>query len=192
MSLKVDIPWHRYATIAELAKRVQQLRRPGSLGKTALQKLAYLLVEWKNVPLGYNFELYNYGPFSSSLMGDLDFVDSLRGVSVKWDDEAGYSITPGEAAEAITEMARAFIDTYSSDIDEVIAAFGQYNATDLELRSTILFAFREMQADSTSVARSALVERVLGLKPKFTRRGIGRAVDELAGLGLVTLAEEGP
>lgn len=55
--------WARYALIAELAERLRE--RP--FGRTALQKLTYLLQELHGVDTGYEFPLHTYGPYSSGL-----------------------------------------------------------------------------------------------------------------------------
>lgn len=48
----------RRAVLTALVKRA-----PKSPGRTALMKFAYLLQAVRNVPLGYRFRLYNYGPY---------------------------------------------------------------------------------------------------------------------------------
>jgi len=45
--------------------------RPG-LGKTAMMKYIFLLQKVYKVPLGYDFEIYTYGPYASE-QGTFEF-----------------------------------------------------------------------------------------------------------------------
>ena len=67
--------WDQYGLIAELALRLKGVSR--QFGKTALQKLFYILQEVYRVPLGYDYTLYNYGPYSEELADDLVFLASM-------------------------------------------------------------------------------------------------------------------
>ncbi len=71
--------WNRLALVTVLAEKMQE--RGGGLGRTRLMKFAYLLQTVKNVPLGYNFTLYSYGPFDSSVLGDLSYASVLQAVN---------------------------------------------------------------------------------------------------------------
>ena len=81
MNTSLELPWHRYALIAELAKRFEPVSR--QFGKTALQKLVYFLQTIYGVDCGYAYEFYSYGPFASQLLNDLDLVAHFGGVSVQ-------------------------------------------------------------------------------------------------------------
>ena len=52
----LQIPWEQYGLIVDLTQRLKD-KRP-QLGKTALQKLVYLLQHVYNVECGYDFSLY--------------------------------------------------------------------------------------------------------------------------------------
>lgn len=100
MKVSLNLPWEKYGIIAEFAYRLYNLEL--RFGKTALQKFIYLLQELYNVKIGYDFSLYTYGPFSSELLSDLDFVESLNGVDVGFIPEIQeYEIFPGKANESI-------------------------------------------------------------------------------------------
>ena len=43
------------------------------LGKTAIMKFMFMLQQVYKVPLGYDFKIYTYGPYSSEVMDDMDF-----------------------------------------------------------------------------------------------------------------------
>jgi uncharacterized protein YwgA len=40
--------------------------------------------ELGGVPLKYRFHFYHYGPYSSDLAGDLEFVNTLKGISIDY------------------------------------------------------------------------------------------------------------
>jgi len=44
-------------------------------GSTRLQKEVFLAQKEANVPFGYDFELYHYGPFSSQIFSDIEDLE---------------------------------------------------------------------------------------------------------------------
>lgn len=58
----------RMGIISEITKKKPRL------GKTAIMKYIFLLQKVYNVPLGYDFEIYTYGPYSSEVMEDIDLA----------------------------------------------------------------------------------------------------------------------
>ena len=173
-TVKVEIPWERYGTIAYIVESVK------TCGKTALQKFVYFLQEWKHVPLGYNFEFYTYGPFSAELMGDLDFSDSLRAVQVKSVAAGGYWIGVGERSKEIKDRAEDFLAEYKTAIDDVISVFGGSSAVSLELLATTHYAFTYFRAQKGENDDEQVIQAVHALKPgKFTTEQISKAINFL-------------
>ncbi|HSV98124.1 MAG TPA: hypothetical protein VLM75_14475 [Spirochaetota bacterium] len=176
------VPWNRYALITELARRLAP--KSPQFGKTALQKIVYFLTDLFEIPTGYEFEFYNYGPFSSQLHHDLDLVAHIGGVVVEdYSAEfAGYVISPGERADALIEKGAEFI--HSSEVDKAISRvvdeFGDYNASDLELRATILFVDRDLAARRKTATKDNIIDIVEKLKPRFERYDIEIALEEMA------------
>ncbi len=74
----------RVAAMVALVGNAQTRR----LGKTQLQKLVYFLQK-SGVPLGYEYEIYHYGPYSFELSDDMDSLDSLGVLNVE-SDPNGY------------------------------------------------------------------------------------------------------
>ena len=81
MACSINTPWHRYALVAELTSRLEG--KSPWFGKTALQKLVYILQEAFDVDCGYDFQLYTHGPFTSQLLADLDLAESFGAVTSK-------------------------------------------------------------------------------------------------------------
>jgi len=82
MGCTINIPWHRYALIAELTQRLEG--KSSQFGKTSLQKIIYLLQELSGVTTNYQFSLYTHGPFTGQILGDLDLVEALGAVRVQY------------------------------------------------------------------------------------------------------------
>src|ERR1700723_3361381 len=71
-------------------------KQGGQLGKTAVMKLLHLLQDGLGVPLGYRFTLYNYGPYDSEVMSDIEYAESLKRVTVNYEGpDHGYRIMAG-------------------------------------------------------------------------------------------------
>lgn len=186
--MKINIPWNRYALIVELSDRLKN--RCPQFGKTVLQKMVYLLQELYGVDCGYRFDLYTYGPFSSELLQDLDLVENIGGVNVVpvTSGAGGYQILPGEHAESLKNKATDFLsdEQIASSLDNLVADFGNYWAKDLELRTTIIYASRDMKRSGNPITRSDLVRIVREIKPRFTDTEVQQAIDELEKRGYIS------
>jgi len=182
MDISTLIPWNRYGLIAELSFRMKESNL-GQFGKTALQKLIFLLQEIYGVNTGYAFSIYTYGPFSSQIMHDLDQVDSMAGVSIQCiaSCPGGYHIAPGERNDAIRQKAFSFLkdENVNSAIASLIGDFGGYSAKELELRSTIIYVDREMKKDNMPLDTNDLVNMVQKIKPNFSVSEILKTVSDL-------------
>ncbi|HNU92653.1 MAG TPA: Panacea domain-containing protein [Spirochaetota bacterium] len=180
------VPWNRYALITELARRLEH--KSPKFGKTALQKMVYFLTELFDIHTGYEFEFYNYGPFSSQLHHDLDLVAYIGGVAVEeYSTEfTGYAISPGKRADALIKKGAEFIQSKEVDdaITRVINEFGGYNASELELRATILFVDRDLAARGKTATKDTIVDIVGKLKPRFTRSDIITAQESMASFAI--------
>lgn len=182
--VKLNIPWHRYALIVYLAEKMQE--KGQRFGKTALQKLIYLLQTIYQIPVGYHFSLYMYGPFCSDLMDDLDYVSCIGGVAVSMEEgSVGYTISLSSNAELIKDKGRDFLTDYQPQIDELLETFGAMRVRDLELRSTIIFVDRDAVAGSREIGRDDFVQEIKSIKPHFSYDEINQAVDELESLGYI-------
>lgn len=184
MADKVTLNWPRYGLIAHLADRLEG--RSPWFGKTAVQKLVYLLQEVHGVDLGYKFSLYTYGPFSKELASDLDFVHAIEGVSVDYDEEVGgYRISPGVENVEIQSKAQEFLESYEDAIGTVSREFGPLQAKQLELLATLIYVDSDFREKGEEVDFDELVEKVKGIKPHFPRSVIEDATTELQEEGLV-------
>ncbi len=180
MKTSFEIPYQRYALIGEVAKRA------GSPGRTAIQKYLYLLQSvYGSDPL-YDFSMYTYGPFCSQILCDLDAAEAMGAVRVARTNY-GFEITPGPEANRITGLASNFLEPLKANLDKLFSDFGKFNVKDLELRSTIIYAYQDLQ--STKRPLTDLAETVQEIKPGFTRTQIDAAIAELSKLGLIDISQ---
>jgi hypothetical protein len=170
-------PETRLAILALMVKRASGQ----TLGRTQVMKLFYLLQELKGVPLGYDFRLFNYGPFDSEVLSDLSSacgLDTVVEKTIIYSRGYGYDITPGIHADKATWSLEANHREIVEKVEEVMREFGTFSASELELRSTLLFVDREFAGVGQGVSLEALVERVRQIKPHFADATIRkRALD---------------
>jgi uncharacterized protein YwgA len=164
--------WDQYGLMAELVIKLKGVSP--QFGKTVLQKLVYILQEIYGVPCGYDYILYNYGPYSEALADDLSFFASMDGVKIDWSSRLGYEIKEAGKTEHFRKRGEKFLTQYASGINEVIEKFGNMNAKELELRSTILYVSKE-----EPLAEMDLLSRVKEIKPHFSFNEICSAYEEL-------------
>ena len=176
----VQQSWNQYALVAELAERMQG--RP--FGRTALQKLTYLLQELHGVETGYEFPLHTYGPYSSDLSADLDTLAAMQGVLVTPDTRhGGYQISLGARADSVRNPGSEFVRAHAGAIGRIVEEFGGMSAKELELRATLVFAERDSRRAASLLDEEGLVEVVHEIKPHFSPQQIRGALRELRGNG---------
>ncbi len=161
----------------------------GYIGRTALMKYMYFLQTLRNVPLGYSFSMYSYGPFDSDVLSDLSTAESLNFVSsaaISFHGGYGYRIHPAVGAEVVKNEVKEFLVKYKDDIDWVISEFGRLNSAELELASTIVYVDREFAEVGLPDPRAHLVGLVNEIKPHFGRDQIERSVGTLQQKGVLT------
>ena len=167
----------------ELAGRLDG--KSPQFGKTAFMKMAYLLQELYEVPLGYRFSLYTYGPYSAEVLADLEYAKLRKRVEVEYlgDPQGGYRITPGEFASESNWQTEP-IAKYSDALNEMVDHFGSFNARELELRTTSIFLWRRIRPWKAEDA-DILIETVQQLKPHFSEMAIRSAIDDLINEGVI-------
>ena len=172
MDAELDVAWKRYGLIAEIIERFETAKT--RLGKTALQKMIFLLQRLFEVDCDYSYTLYTYGPYSADVSRDLDVVEGLAGAVVNYDIGcAGYEIHPGSKSAELRKRAFGFLKEIGPKLDTLMADFGSFNAKDLELRSTALYLAKP------GVDRALLIQRVHEVKPHFSVAQIETAIAEL-------------
>lgn len=176
--LALNIPWHKYGLITSIVNKLQG--KSPQVGKTVIMKFIYILQDVYNVPSGYDFSLYTYGPYCSDILNDLEYVDVIKGVKI-YNSNHGYNIQPGEEVRELLNRADGFLQQYNQIIDKAVDLFGSMNAKELELRSTIIFLKKQKDRQS---GLGELVGDVKDVKPNFSNKEIQDACIELLSKGL--------
>jgi len=177
-----DTPSARLATLVALAEKQPRL------GRTAIMKLCYFLQTLRNVPLGYRFTLYSYGPFDSSVLSDLSSAEALGGIESKtvlYLGGYGYEISTAKKSRSVKGLAADFIKKHGPDLNWVVGQFGSFGSSDLELLSTIVYVDREFAQAKPKLTPDKLAERVHEVKPHFTKLYVQKKVAHLQGLKLL-------
>ena len=180
MRFDSDVSWDRYGLIAEIIERFRAANY--GLGKTALQKMIFLLQRSFGVDCDYSYTLYTYGPYSSDVARDLSVVAGLGGAQVNYNHTfAGFEIYPGPAGADIRGRAAEFLNSIGPKLDRLVADFGAYTAKDLELRSTVVYFAKQNKT------RTDLIKQVHEVKPHFSPAQIDDAIAELEMKGYDTV-----
>lgn len=162
---------------------------PG-LGKTAMMKYIYLLQEVYKVPFGYEYSIYTYGPYSSTVMEDIDYADNIDIINVErqvYDSGiSGYHITLSKEPKASIENDAEFVQEYMPAIQEMLSHFRAKNAKDLELITTIIYLYSSYAANKWPITE--VIQNVHDIKPHFNLATIKTTYDELNSLGILQKA----
>ena len=172
----------RIGLIAYLAKQSP------AVGRTALMKYCYFLQAIRNVPLGYNFSLYSYGPFDANVLSDLGDAEALGLVTetvVSYPVGYGYQISSTASDAQLRQYGDQLLRKHSGDADWVIAEFRNLSAADLELESTLVYTDREAYRSDEKVSIAELARRVHDVKPHFSKEQIVRHAESLRAKGLL-------
>ena len=128
-----------YLRLAVLSVLIEKMKdKP--LGKTKALKLTYLGQELYDIPLNYRFVLYNYGPFSQEVMNDFESL-AFHGIAKISYNLENIDIKPTnmKLPEAIEEQKLKYLDK----IEDLVNDWGEFQAKELELYSTIIFVEKE-------------------------------------------------
>lgn len=175
---------NRMGTIAKITET-----HPG-LGKTAMMKFIFLLQMVYKVPLGYNFEIYTYGPYSSEVMEDIDLAKHQNIISLETvaypSGHSGYNLNPSTNIEAILSEEDEFISNYKDDIEQVINLFGNKTAKELELLTTIVYLYQTYNKNNWTSNLEEISNNVHEIKPYFDISEIRKRYLYLDDLGFLS------
>jgi uncharacterized protein YwgA len=173
---------------ARIATLVTIAERKAGLGRTALMKICYLLQTLGDVPLGYHFTLYSYGPFDSDVLADLASAEVLGAVSsrvVQYPNGYGYEINPSQNSQSVIDLAPEFLEKYGDSIDEVLNKFAGMSKNDLEVLSTVIYVDRESASVNEELSTDELTHRVHEIKRNFAEKFVTEKVTFLKEEGLL-------
>ncbi len=160
----------RLALLVEIVDR--RVKRKKRVGKTVLQKLLFLLQEHFDLRIDYNFRFYNYGPYSTTVMGDIDYAVALRMLKQEYDPDQGFDFAIGPNASQIAAIRKRVCKEAKDKLDELFDCFGTLTARQLELRATVAYVKKQYPQSSGD----EVLKIVKDLKPKYLERELRDAV----------------
>ncbi len=167
----------RLQKAAVLTKLIGELRRHGSwAGETHVQKASYLLQEVTGVPLGYEFVLYHYGPFSFDLRDELTALRADRLIDLEPQREYGPKLAATGQAERLHEDFGRTLGRYGPAIAFVARKLGGKGVYQLEKLATALYVTKEL-GETASVEERA--EELHRLKPHVSPEEAQAAIEEI-------------
>lgn len=162
-------------------------RMIGVLGHTHVQKLVYLLEHARGLPLGYEFKMHHYGPYSEGLRDDLFSLSSSEWglADVKMilypSGYAGYSFSVTKAAEEFLngEEQKKLLERHSQTVAELLRLFKDKQARDVELIGTTHFVWRLLKERKAEASPGKCVSLVKALKPHFSEEEVSQTLQML-------------
>ena len=194
---EADIYYSNHPLAAFLAAIVASYERQfggqGYLGRTAMQKLAYVC-QALGVPVPTRFELYTYGPYSDEVSATME---SLLADEVALDKapESRYSnYRTGANSQVLLSRFRGELAPHMGRIDAVVQALGPLKPEELELMATLHFVYereRQFFPHALPIRSKVLSEFKQVKKDKFTDIDISRVYDLLVTAGLFSTTVAG-
>ena len=167
----------RLGFITEIAKK-----NP-NIGKTGMMKILYLLQAIYKVPLGYDFQIYTYGPYCQTVMSDIEyaeFADYIKMRSVAYPNGMhGYLINISDNSDSILEYDTDILSQYKNELDQVIYFFGSKTAKELERYSTAVYVTLSFKNNHWGNSKDEICQSVKEIKPHFPMETIYAAYDDL-------------
>ena len=181
----------RMLLILELISEAERLL--GSISRTHLQKLVYLLQEIKSAPLNYSFKMGYYGPRSDELWGTLCGMRDLGLIDILSPAPFGYKyLISGSKGDKLKKFRKIISMSdisgntveYQKSCKELVQLISQHQQGGtwyLELLGITHFVHK-MIALYHPLLDEEIINAVRGLKPHFKGEDVEQA--------LATLREE--
>lgn len=173
------------AIIAYVVKKWNE-KSQKPLGRTLMQKICYFL-KTQGVPINYDFDIYQYGPYSQELyfrLNDL-IVDGI--INDQSDDPSHSEYVTGETFDELIKKFSTNLEKYSQQIDELIEIFKDKTPSLMEMLATIHYIHTALERYYRSTPKKeAVVDKVYAIKSnKFRREEIIEGYDFLSRTGLL-------
>jgi uncharacterized protein YwgA len=162
----------RSAIVATLVKDCRA--RNGFCGETMVQKSVFVMQELLKVPLGFDFQLYIYGPFSFELqrhLGSMMADDMIDLQPTKY----GATFEPGEQIAYLERHITKTIAPHENALEFVVRRLAGRGVKQLERLATALYF--TVTTDDTSIQGRAT--KIRDVKPRITADEAQKAVEEV-------------
>lgn len=169
----------RLTRTAVVTRLIEQLRDQDCwCGETHVQKATYLLQELSHVPMGFDFTLYRYGPYSFELRDDLTSMRADRIVQLEYRWFYGSRIKITSRGKRIQDLYSVTLNRYSDSIKSIAEFVGSKGVDELERIGTAFFVINHLE--STKYKKSHVVDSLLDLKPHLAREPAKDSVNRLS------------
>ncbi|MCL1873614.1 MAG: hypothetical protein FWF85_05810 [Clostridiales bacterium] len=174
------------ASALPLDERLEMLRGVVSvipkIGKTALMKCVFLLQRVYKINLGYNFELYTYGPYSAEVMEDIDYAVQVGYIGMERYMLSGGSL--GYRFSVPETISKSLVGTdYGNKIEQLAQHFPEYTAKEWEMAATIVFIYTLYIMNNWDL--SDFLETIQNIKPHFSLNEIEEERAHLETIGFL-------
>lgn len=169
----------RLKNAAVLTHLVQKLRDKDSwAGETHIQKAAYLLQTMLEVPLGFQFVLYMFGPFSFELRDELTALrgDNLLCLQPQTPPYGPRYEAPKERADYIQGLYPVTLNKHAKKVDFIASQLGAKGVAALERLATAFYVKNKLPGEPFEKQIAELVR----LKPHITQEEAVIAFDDIA------------
>ena len=137
------------------------------VGKTRLQKLAYLLDEC-GMQSGLEFEYYNFGPFTGELARETDFAVDAGLLAPE--TKPGFHEVPYTTYRTSEPAPPRLGGLTAEKAKQLLSAMRKYSALDLEIAATLAW-FRDSSEDREVVNRLVRERKPIKATPERIMRG---------------------
>ncbi len=153
----------RLQRAAVLLALIDRLWERGSwCGETHIQKSVYFLQALLGVPLGFDFQLYKYGPYSFDLSAEIANMRADELLRLVPQPPYGPSFVPDEGSKLVQKLYPKTLRRYFKHIEFVADIIGNKNVSDLESLATALYVSVSMEHKEEIAKRAQHLKR---LKP---------------------------
>lgn len=157
-----------------LASLVQMLDEAGSwTGRTHIQKLVYLAQELLGLESGYEFVLYQRGPYSFDLDADIRSLRSIGAVDLNPLPPYGASYFRTSLGESVSKLSPVG-EKLNDKLTQLAKTLGPKQASELELLATTRYVLAEGHKLDKDI-----ITRVRSLKPQFREDEAQKALEDV-------------
>jgi len=168
----------RLQRAALLVSLIETMKEKDSwCGETNIQKACYFLQKLTEVPLGYDFILYKYGPYSFELTDELTGLraDSILTLRIR-DPQYGPCYAAGERGNLVKDRFPKTIRRFQDETDYVASKLGSKRVGELECLATALYVSLEKGRELSIEERASEITK---LKPHIAQRFAEEAISSV-------------
>lgn len=190
--------YSKYSLLVRISQKMEE--RGFVLGKIPLHMLVFLLKKIYSVPVGYDFKLFTYGPYSVELTADLDYLFSSGILEIVYKKEGSSTtslIRPGKNCNAVIKRSLKYLHDNEDKIGKAVNLFGEKDALKLEAEATIIYLIEKenscllknensgdkISEDKTdekkSIKEKELIEKIQAVKPYLSSKEIITELNDL-------------